>query len=332
MKKNDFLRCGSMVLAATVLVTGAWYTERETDDLSIPQMVEYVDTEDGSIVIPQEEVPLASKPTVKTTKKTKKTVKKSKLKKKATKTAKTTKRSKKTKTKKQENSTKKVVTNTTVQTTVVSATKKSSNIKTVTTTIETTVKTTTTNKPKTTTATVAKTNTSSATASSASTASADAMQTVTDLNVRALAPKADPVVLNAFENLGFKIEVNPSAGYSGYFSVQAHSITLKKTSGETPYHELGHFVGWLAGNVDTSSEFIGIYNNEKGALQSANAKYLTQNSSEYFAESYKEYVLSPQNLQATRPQTYAFVKNAVSKITEARVAAIKAAYTKAYWS
>ena len=107
---------------------------------------------------------------------------------------------------------------------------------------------------------------------------------------------------------------------------------MKKSSGDTIYHELGHFVGWLAGNVDTSSEFMTIYNNEKGALQSANAKYLTQNSSEYFAESYKEYVLSPQNLQSTRPQTYAFVKNAVAKITTARVAAIKAAYTKAYWS
>lgn len=331
MKKNSLIiRCGSMVLAAAVLVTGAWYTERTTDDLSIPQMVEYIDTEDGSIVIPQEEVPLATKPTVKTTKKTKRTVKKSKLKKKATKTAKTTKRSKKTKTVKKENSKQKVTTDTTVKTTVVSATKKSSDIKTVTTTVETTVKTTTTNKPQTTNTETAA-NTSSA-ASTTAAASGDEMQTVTNLDIRALAPKADAVVLNAFENLGFKIEVNPSAGYSGYFSVQAHSITLKKTSGDTPYHELGHFVGWLAGNVDTSSEFMAIYNNEKGALQSANARYLTQNSSEYFAESYKEYVLSPQNLQSTRPQTYAFVKNAVAKITEARVAAIKTAYTKAYWS
>ena len=97
MKRNNILvRCGSMVLAAAVLVTGAWYTERQTDELSVPQIVEYIDTEDGSIVIPQEEVPLATKPTVKTTRSTKRTVKKSKLKKKATRTAKTTKRRKKT--------------------------------------------------------------------------------------------------------------------------------------------------------------------------------------------------------------------------------------------
>ena len=50
--------------------------------------IEYIDTEDGSIVIPQEEVPLATKPTVKTTRSTKRTVKKSKLKKKSMSTAK----------------------------------------------------------------------------------------------------------------------------------------------------------------------------------------------------------------------------------------------------
>ena len=97
-------------LAAAVLVTGTWYTGQETDDLSIPQIVEYVDTEDGSIVIPEEEVPLATKPTVKVKKTTKRKVKKSRLKKKAKKTAKSTKRSKKSKTVKRENSKKKVAT------------------------------------------------------------------------------------------------------------------------------------------------------------------------------------------------------------------------------
>ena len=319
MKRNNILvRCGSMVLAAAVLVTGAWYTERQTDELSVPQIVEYIDTEDGSIVIPQEEVPLATKPTVKTTRSTKRTVKKSKLKKKATRTAKTTKRRKKTTTTKKENTKQKVTTAKTVQTTEVSATKKNSDIKTVTTTIETTIKTTTTNKPQTKTAPAA---------SKTSTASGNNMQKVTTLNVRSGAPKADASVLNAFEKLGFEVEVNPSVSYSGYFSVQSHNITLKRSSGDTLYHELGHFVGWLAGNADTSSEFIAIYNKEQSALKSANYKYLTQNSSEYFAESYKEYVLSPQSLKSTRPQTYAFVQKAVNAVAKQNLEGIKQAYT-----
>ena len=335
MKRNKLVRFGGIALAAAVLVTGTWYTGQETDDLSIPQIVEYVDTEDGSIVIPDEEVPLATKPTVKVKKTTRRKVKKSRLKKKAKKTAKSTKRSKKSKTVKKENSKKKVATATTVLTTVVSATKKNSKVKTVTTTVETTVKTTTTNKPKRSSseaAASANTVTANTAASAAQSTSSDEMQIVSNVTVRSMAPRADANVLNAFENLEFKIEINPTSSYSGYFSVKAHNIILKKSSGDTIYHELGHFVGWLAGNVDTSSEFVAIYNKEKSALQSANYQYLTKSSAEYFAESYKDYVLSPQNLQSSRPQTYEFVKNAVSRITDARVTNIKSAYMKAYWT
>lgn len=335
MKRNKLVRFGGIALAAAVLVTGTWYTGQETDDLSIPQIVEYVDTEDGSIVIPEEEVPLATKPTVKVKKTTRRKVKKSRLKKKAKKTAKSTKRSKKSKTVKKENSKKKVATATTVLTTVVSATKKNSKVKTVTTTVETTVKTTTTNKPKKSSSEVAasaNTVTANTAASAAQSTSSDEMQVVSNVTVRSMAPRADANVLNAFENLEFKIEINPTSSYSGYFSVKAHNIILKKSSGDTIYHELGHFVGWLAGNVDTSSEFVAIYNKEKSALQSANYQYLTKSSAEYFAESYKDYVLSPQNLQSSRPETYEFVKNAVSRITDARVTNIKSAYMKAYWT
>lgn len=335
MKRNKLVRFGGIALAAAVLVTGTWYTGQETDDLSIPQIVEYVDTEDGSIVIPEEEVPLATKPIVKVKKTTRRKVKKSRLKKKAKKTAKSTKRSKKSKTIKKENSKKKVATATTVLTTVVSATKKNSKVKTVTTTVETTVKTTTTNKPKRSSseaAASANTVTANTAASAAQSTSSDEMQIVSNVTVRSMAPRADANVLNAFENLEFKIEINPTSSYSGYFSVKAHNIILKKSSGDTIYHELGHFVGWLAGNVDTSSEFVAIYNKEKSALQSANYQYLTKSSAEYFAESYKDYVLSPQNLQSSRPQTYEFVKNAVSRITDARVTNIKSAYMKAYWT
>ncbi len=335
MKRNKLVRFGGIALAAAVLVTGTWYTGQETDDLSIPQIVEYVDTEDGSIVIPEEEVPLATKPIVKVKKTTRRKVKKSRLKKKAKKTAKRTKRSKKSKTIKKENSKKKVATATTVLTTVVSATKKNSKVKTVTTTVETTVKTTTTNKPKRSSseaAASANTVTANTAASAAQSTSSDEMQIVSNVTVRSMAPRADANVLNAFENLEFKIEINPTSSYSGYFSVKAHNIILKKSSGDTIYHELGHFVGWLAGNVDASSEFVAIYNKEKSALQSANYQYLTKSSAEYFAESYKDYVLSPQNLQSSRPQTYEFVKNAVSRITDARVTNIKSAYMKAYWT
>lgn len=326
MKKHKTVKLGGIILAVVVLATGVWYTGRETDDLSIPQIVEYIDTEDGSIVIPQEEVPLAKKPAVKIKKTIRRTVKKTRLKQKAKKTVKKTRRTRKSRTVKKENSRQQVTINTTVLKTVVSATRKNSKVKTVTTTVVTTVKTTTTNKSK------GSSSSFTNTAAAAMTGTSDPLQTVSTVSVRSLASRADANVLSAFENLEFRIEINPTSSYSGYFSVKAHNIILKNKSGNTIYHELGHFVGWLAGNVDTSSDFIAIYKKEKSALQSANYQYLTRSSAEYFAESYKDYILSPQNLHATRPQTCEFVKNAVSRITDARVANIMSAYRKVYWS
>ena len=335
MKNNWLIRCGSMILASAVLVTGVWYTEKETGEQTIPLVVEYIDTDDGRVVVPPENIPTTTKPVVKVTKSTKKSVKKSTLKKKASKTAKTTKRSRKTKTVKKENTKQKVTTDTSILTTVVTATKKNSKVQTVTTTVETTVKTTTTTKPaaaSTSASTANRTSTTNRTTTASTASSGGAMQTVSTVRVRSIAPKANANVLKAFETLEFKIEINPTYSYSGYFSVKSHNIVLKKSSGDVIYHELGHFVGWLAGNVDTSSEFTAIYNKEKGALSSANYQYYTKSSAEYFAESYREYILTPQNLKSKRPQTYAFIQKSLNKITDARVANIRTAYMRTYWS
>lgn len=332
MKKGKVTKIGGVILAAAVLVTGVWSVNRETDEVAIPQMVEFVDTDDGSTIILEEETPLA-KATVKVKKTKKKTVKKNKLKQKAKKTTKkTTRKTSKKKTQK-ESSTQKIQTDTTVLTTVQSATKKNSKIQTVTTTVQTTVKTTTTNKPKMT-KTAAKTTTKAAASSKATQTSAAANKTAQVYNVaiRNVAPKAHSNVLSAYELLGFTTEVNSTVAYSGYFGVKEHKIILQQSGGNTAYHELGHFVGWIAGNLDTKSEFVAIYNAEKGKMTGSNTAYLTKNSSEYFAESYKDYVLNPSGLKSSRPQTYSYIEKAVNKVTTARAATIKTAYDKAYWA
>lgn len=328
MKKGKVTKIGGVILAAAVLVTGVWSVNRETDEVAIPQMVEFVDTDDGSTIILEEETPLA-KATVKVKKTKKKTVKKNKLKQKAKKTTKkTTRKTSKKKTKK-ESSTQKIQTDTTVLTTVQSATKKNSKIQTVTTTVQTTVKTTTTNKPKVT-KTAAKTTTKAAAQSN--TTASNATTRVYNVAIRNVAPKAHSNVLSAYELLGFTTEVNSGVAYSGYFGVKEHKIILQQSGGNTAYHELGHFVGWIAGNLDTKSEFVAIYNAEKGKMTGSNTAYLTKNSSEYFAESYKDYVLNPSGLKSSRPQTYSYIEKAVNKVTTARAATIKTAYDKAYWA
>ena len=145
------------------------------------------------------------------------------------------------------------------------------------------------------------------------------------VEVGQLAPKEDSRVLTAYRTLGFKVNVDPSVSYSGYFNARNRQITLKKAN-ETIYHELGHFIAFVAGNVDTTSEFKTIYNQEKSLYTAYNKAYVTQNSSEYFAESAKEYVLNPGALKAARPKTYEAVRSAVESITDERIAKIQKYY------
>ena len=145
------------------------------------------------------------------------------------------------------------------------------------------------------------------------------------VEVGQLAPKEDSRVLIAYRTLGFKVNVDPSVSYSGYFNARNRQITLKKVN-ETIYHELGHFIAFIAGNVDTTSEFKTIYNQEKSLYTAYNKAYVTQNSSEYFAESAKEYVLNPGALKAARPKTYEAVRSAVESITDERIAKIQKYY------
>ena len=50
-------------------------------------------------------------------------------------------------------------------------------------------------------------------------------------------------------------------------------------------------------------------------------------SSEYFAESFKEYTLNPAALKAARPKTFAAVQEAVSKFTDDRIAKVQKTYS-----
>lgn len=149
--------------------------------------------------------------------------------------------------------------------------------------------------------------------------------------VRKAAPMANECVLKAFEDLDFKLIYDGSVSYAGYFSALNQSITLQGVD-DTVYHELGHFLAWIAGNVDKRSEFATIYKSEKAKYTGVRKAYVTQNASEYFAESYRDYILSGSNLKKSRPKTYAYVRNAVQTIQNSpdRITKIKNVY-KVIW-
>lgn len=158
---------------------------------------------------------------------------------------------------------------------------------------------------------------------------------VTGTAVRALAPKADGCVLHAFEYLKFEIERKYDASYTGYFSVKDRKIYLRQLNDTTIYHELGHFLAWISGSRDTTSEFKTIFNNEKNLMTAVNKPYCTQNSSEYYAESYREYCLDPKHLEKERPKTYKAIHDSVvylNSISDSKLQNIKELYEQVAWN
>lgn len=314
--KRTSLKVGSVLLATAIVFGAGMYSQYS--DSAVPELVTFVDTE-GSIAIPEDETPLTAPKVTTSTKVTKKT-KKIKLKKAAKKTYS---KKGKTTTKKQSAMSKAGNTTTTTETvvaqSVVNKYKKGSKTQTRVTTTKTTVtKTVVTAATASGTSAAGKATTTAATAASGNVA------------VTSIAPQVDSRVSSAFNTLGFKVTVNPSVSYSGLFDARTRTITLKQVD-STIYHELGHFVAFIAGNVDTSSAFQEVFNQEKSKYTAYNKSYVLANSSEYFAESFKNYTENPTALQAQRPQTYAAIETALSKITSSQISRIASVYA-AIWN
>ena len=323
--------CAAIALAAVIGGVSLFSGAGET-----PEFPSYTDPIMETSII-EDETPLASQPktTVKTTSSTK-TIRKTVKLKKASKKSYTKKLKTKTKvtnkTNKSGNTT--VDTKTTVVTKATAKYTKKSKKKVVTSKITTTVQTTTTQQVSIANETAVST-TSSGTSAAQATAAASSSQNQSKYeanvaNVASVAGKMDNRVIAAYQQLGFKLVVDPSVNYSGYFDARSRSITMKQID-DSVYHELGHFLAFIAGNVDKTASFQSIFAAEKANVTAFNKAYVTQNASEYFAESVKDYILINASLKSTRPQTYAAVQNALNQITDAQIAKIQKIYG-AFWN
>ena len=300
-------------VTAIVLAVAVGSTAVVQQKSQIPELPSYTDPV-LETTIEEEETPLASAPKVNTTTSKKISSKKVTMKSAAKKTYTKTLPAKSTTSRKTSETSSATVT---TQTTVVKKSKeaytKKSKVKVVTTETTTTVTTTTTAKA------------AAATTAQTATASGNTVANGT-VDVSKIAPKADSRVITAYRTLGFTVEVNSSVSYSGYFDARNQKITVKKAD-DTIYHELGHFVAFVAGNADQTAEFKAIFSQEKALYTAYNKSYVTQNSAEYFAESVKEFTLNPAALKSARPKTYEAVKEAMDKLTDDRVAKVKKVYS-----
>lgn len=242
----------------------------------------------------------------KTTKKvtTRKVTMKKAAKKSATKTKKTTAKKKVTKI----NRTVTFITVTTTVTTVKTTTKKKSKVKTIKTTVVTTVKTTKVN---------------GGTNGAAGNSSTIGFP-VSDLSD--IKGHVDKKVYNAFCELGFTFCINPSLPTTGRFSVREQNIQLKRGYSSYLIHELGHFLSIVKGHnayIDETDTFKAIYEAEKNAYQGNNKRYVTSDTSEYFAESFRDYTEDAAALKRQRPRTYDYIHKAVSSLSGSDITAFR---------
>lgn len=308
LKRSKKLRAGIVAAAVAVVIGSVGVYEIA----QVPEMPVYTADPIMEVTIEEEEVPLAAKSTTTTKTSTKKSTKKKTLTKKSTRTyCKNLPTTSKTTSKTSKSNTKTVKKQTTVKTSIKENYYKNKKYKNVTTTTVTTVKTTTTPVTKKTTTT----NT--------------AAVAKYEVNVEKIAPKMNANVLQAFNTLGFKVYIDGSVNYSGYFDAKNRAITLKAED-DTIYHELGHFLAFISGNADVTASFKNIYSAEKGKYTGVNKAYVIQTSSEYFAESVRDYILTPSSLKSARPKTYAAVADAFGKVTTAQVNKLRIVYA-AVW-
>lgn len=314
--KKASVKAGVMMLAAALAVGGSVWVDQK-NRTPLPELVTFVDSE-GTVAITEEEVPLAA-PKVTVSTKTSKKTKKIKMKNASKKTYSKKKSKKKTTTKKSASSQQTTTTKTVTATNVLNKYKKGSRINTQVTTVKTTV-----------TKTVVKKDPVSGNKTKTETQKKQtAVTSPTNVEVKTAAPNLDPRVINAYETLGFTVTINPRVSYAGHFDARTRSITLQEAD-DTIYHELGHFVGFIAGNVDRSPAFMQVFEAEKSNYTAFNKAYVLSSSSEYFAESFKNYTQNPAELQANRPQTYAAISAALNTITNDHVTRIANLY-KSIW-
>ena len=156
------------------------------------------------------------------------------------------------------------------------------------------------------------------------------MSGVSGTTLRTLGSQADGKILNAFEDLKFKMVIDKNAEATGVFSVKSHKIALQSARSSVLLHELGHFANFIAGDKVGTSQWKSIYNAEKNKYDGYNKAYAIKSASEYFAESYKDYKEHPSALRSKRPRTYQFVKSTIDGITDSDVQNIKDTYGE-YW-
>lgn len=102
---------------------------------------------------------------------------------------------------------------------------------------------------------------------------------------------------------------------AGFTETNSKTIVLvDQYTGYALNHEMGHYVDIVLNNETSQSDtFSAIYASEKDLLDGGSNDYAQTDSSEYFAEAFREYIECAGYLQSTCPETYEYIDSIVSQ-------------------
>ncbi len=139
-------------------------------------------------------------------------------------------------------------------------------------------------------------------------------------NIDSLAKGADNRVLRLFKALNYELVIDDDAPYTGM--IEQGRITLRQKRRDVFLHELGHFLDFYSRYPSTTRTFSRIYKKEKVEAD----VYCSRTAGEYYAQSFKDYTMSPGRMKKERPQTYQYIKKAVGSLTNSYIKKLQGIY------
>jgi len=111
------------------------------------------------------------------------------------------------------------------------------------------------------------------------------------------------------EDLGNRFGYNSSVRGITCYSLSQIWIEDRDSAMTSVVHEMGHYLDYQLGWVSISPEFVEIWQQESGNfyLVENTHRNNTSTAMEYFAESFKAFVLKPELLQVHCPRTYGYL-------------------------
>lgn len=139
-----------------------------------------------------------------------------------------------------------------------------------------------------------------------------------DASVRNRLQREGWVIYITEENLSVKFDYNVSVLAVTYMNLDTNVreiyISNRSKADKAIVHEIGHAIDYTLGFLSETQEFGIIYQEEVSSFAAWHSTHSNNynTASEYFAESYQEYVLHPVEMQTYCPKTYEYIHNVVA--------------------